>query len=72
MHITDNVEQFRRLGEEPVGEICYCIEKLKFHEMRKIEMKKPSIKNIVIILLIVLVLFGIYCFAHFAYVASAM
>ena len=35
-------------------------------------MKKPSIKNIIIILLIVLVLFGIYCFAHFAYVASAM
>ena len=27
MHITDNVERFRRLGEEPVGEICYCIEK---------------------------------------------
>ena len=35
-------------------------------------MKKPSIKYIVIILLIVLVLFGIYCFAHFAYVASVM
>ena len=27
MHITDNVERFRRLGEKPVGEICYCIEK---------------------------------------------
>lgn len=46
--------------------------KFRFHEMRKIVMKKPSIKNIIIILLIVLVLFGIYCFAHFAYVASAM
>ena len=31
--------------------------------MRKIVIKKPSIKNIIIILLIVLVLFGIYCFA---------
>ena len=35
-------------------------------------MKKPSIKNILIILVIVLALFGIYSFAHFAYVASAM
>ena len=34
------------------------------------KMKKPSIKYIIIILLIVFVLFGIYCFAHFAYVAS--
>ena len=46
--------------------------KFIFHETRKIIMKKPSIKNIIIILLIVLALFGIYCFAHFAYVASAM
>ena len=48
------------------------VRKFLFHEMRKIVMKKPSIKNIIIILLIVLALFGIYCFAHFAYVASAM
>ena len=35
-------------------------------------MKKPSIKNIIIILWIVLALFGIYSFAHFAYVATTM
>ena len=46
--------------------------KFQFHEMRKIVMKKPSIKNILIILVIVLALFGIYSFAHFAYVASVM
>ena len=46
--------------------------KFRFHEMRKIVMKKPSIKNILIILVIVLALFGIYSFAHFAYVASVM
>lgn len=27
MHITDNVERFRREGLEPEGEVCYCIEK---------------------------------------------
>lgn len=27
MHITDNVERFRSIGEIPVGEICYCIER---------------------------------------------
>ena len=27
MHITDNVERFRRAGETPAGEVCYCIEK---------------------------------------------
>ena len=27
MHITDNVERFRREGELPVGEVCYCIER---------------------------------------------
>ncbi|NLT10332.1 MAG: GNAT family N-acetyltransferase [Ruminococcus sp.] len=27
MHITDTVERFRRAGEEPEGEICYCIER---------------------------------------------
>ena len=27
MHITDNVERFRRQGEDPVGEVCYCIER---------------------------------------------
>lgn len=26
MHITDNVERFRKEGLEPVGEVCYCIE----------------------------------------------
>ncbi len=35
-------------------------------------MKKPRIKKIIIIVWIVLALFGIYSFAHFAYVASAM
>ncbi|MBQ3137965.1 MAG: GNAT family N-acetyltransferase [Ruminococcus sp.] len=28
MHITDNVERFRRGNELPHGEICYCIEKV--------------------------------------------
>lgn len=28
MHITDNVERFRRENELPHGEICYCIEKV--------------------------------------------
>lgn len=27
MHITDNVERFRREGTTPEGEICYCIER---------------------------------------------
>ncbi len=27
MHITDNVERFRREGVVPHGEVCYCIEK---------------------------------------------
>lgn len=27
MHITDNVERFRRENIEPHGEVCYCIEK---------------------------------------------
>lgn len=27
MHITDNVERFRLAGEEPIGEVCYCIER---------------------------------------------
>ena len=26
MHTTDNIERFKRAGEEPEGEICYCIE----------------------------------------------
>lgn len=25
MHVTDTVERFRRAGETPEGEICYCI-----------------------------------------------
>ena len=32
MHLTENVERFRRINETPVGEICYCIEKHKFLE----------------------------------------
>lgn len=27
MHVTDNVERFRRQGAEPEGEVCYCIER---------------------------------------------
>ena len=27
MHVTDNVERFRRQGTEPEGEVCYCIER---------------------------------------------
>ena len=27
MHRTETVERFRRLGESPDGEVCYCIEK---------------------------------------------
>ena len=27
MHVTDNVERFRRQGIEPEGEVCYCIER---------------------------------------------
>ncbi len=27
MHITDNVERFRREGKIPEGEVCYCIER---------------------------------------------
>lgn len=26
MHVTETVERFRRAGETPAGEICYCIE----------------------------------------------
>lgn len=26
MHVTDTVEQFRRAGETPEGEVCYRIE----------------------------------------------
>ncbi len=33
-------------------------------------MKKPSIKNIIIILLIILTLFGLFCFVHFGIVAT--
>lgn len=29
MTVTDNVERFRRAGEEPVGEVCYRIENPK-------------------------------------------
>lgn len=27
MHRTDTVERFRRAGETPAGEVCYCIER---------------------------------------------
>lgn len=32
--------------------------------------KKPQLKNIVILFLIILAMWGLYCFIHFAYVAS--
>lgn len=35
MHRTENIERFRRAGESPEGEICYCIEKERYAEIRK-------------------------------------
>ncbi|MDO4862926.1 MAG: GNAT family N-acetyltransferase [Ruminococcus sp.] len=33
MRVTDNVERFRRAGELPAGEVCYCITKDLFAQM---------------------------------------
>ena len=35
MHITDTVERFRRAGEQPTGEVCYCIEREEYHKSKE-------------------------------------
>ncbi|MBO4877896.1 MAG: GNAT family N-acetyltransferase [Ruminococcus sp.] len=32
MHITDNVERFRRENISPEGEVCYCIERIEISQ----------------------------------------
>ena len=35
MHITDTVERFKRAGEQPAGEVCYCIERNDYLELKE-------------------------------------
>ena len=35
MHITDTVERFKRAGEQPIGEVCYCIKREEYHRSKE-------------------------------------
>lgn len=47
MTVTDNVERFRRAGEEPVGEVCYRIRKPYFHASQTpgLTVLEPRVSN---------------------------
>ncbi len=35
MHITDTVERFKRAGQQPEGEVCYCIERKEYSNLKE-------------------------------------
>lgn len=47
MEVTDNVERFRRAGEEPVGEVCYRIRRRYYHASQTpgLTVLEPRVSN---------------------------
>ena len=47
MTVTGNVERFRRAGEEPVGEVCYRIQRRYYHASRTpgLTVLEPRVSN---------------------------
>jgi ribosomal-protein-alanine N-acetyltransferase len=35
MHMTETVERFKRAGEQPTGEVCYCIEREEYQRSKE-------------------------------------